>query len=208
MVRVFGLLIAAIALMAPANAALLVRYDFSGNATGTTDPVLTATGGTASAFGGTAGNTTGTTSFAGFAPDTGVWRTNVGLSTGQSNSFTITAGSLPVMVDNILFSYRRQSPGTTNVTGDVSYTIGAGAPVSLDPFTAVNGVNTYDAAGTFSFLLGAGESVTFNINYNTSTNGVEFGFVELQGAVVPEPASIAVFGSLAAFGLVRRYRRK
>lgn len=209
MVRVFGLLIAAIALMAPANAALLVRYDFSGNATGTADGVLTATGGTASTFGGTAGNSTATTSFAGFAPDTGVWRTNVGVTTGQSNSFTLTAGSLPVMVDNILFSYRRQGTGTqANVSGDVSYTIGSGTPVTLDPFTAVNGVNTYDAAGTFSFLLAPGESVTFNINYTTSANGVEFGFVELQGAVVPEPASIAVFGSLAAFGLVRRYRRK
>lgn len=208
MVRVFGLLIAALALMAPANAALIVRYDFTADASATVDPSLTAAGGSASTFGGSAGNAVGTTSFVGFAPDTGVWRTNVGLTTGQSNSFTLTAGSFPVVVDNIRFSYRRQSPGTTNVTGDVSYTIGAGSPVTLDPFAAVNGVNTYDAAGTFSFLLAAGESVTFNINYNTNANGVEFGFVELQGSVVPEPASMAIFGLMGAGLAVRRYRRK
>jgi hypothetical protein len=201
MVRIFGLIVALAALMTPASAALLARYDFTGNADATTNFV------TATTFGGTAGNAVGTTSNAGFAPDTGVWRTDIGLTAGEFNSFTLTAGAAPVTVDNILFSYRRQD-GTGNPSGTITYKIGSNAEVLVDTFNSANSVNVFNAAGVFSFALNAGESVLFSINYDTNVNGLEIGFVEVQGSVVPEPASMAIFGTLAGFGLVRRLRRK
>jgi hypothetical protein len=207
MVKVLGLLVALAAMMAQANAALLARYDFA-DASATLNPVISAYGGSASSFGGSAGNAVGTTNSAGFAPDTSVWRTKIGLSTGESNTFSVTAGTVGFTVNNILFNYRRQDGLTSNVPGSVSYVIGSGAPVVLDPFTAVNGVNTYNASGLFNFVVGPGETVTFSINYENSTNGVELGFVELQGVAVPEPASMAIFGLMGAGLAVRRFRRK
>jgi len=202
MVRIFGLIVALAALMTPASAALLARYDFTGNADATTNFV------TATTFGGTAGNAVGTTANGGFAPDTGVWRTDIGLTLGEFNSFTLTVGATPVIVNNLLFSYRRQDGSTASPTGNITYQVGANAPVVIDGFFAANSVNTFDGTGVFSFALDAGESVTFSINYETNLNGIEIGFVEVQGSVVPEPASMAIFGTLAGFGLVRRLRRK
>jgi hypothetical protein len=44
-------------------------------------------------------------------------------------------------------------------------------------------------------------------NINAASRTFQIDNFQINGDVIPEPASIAIFGGLAAFGLVRRVRR-
>ena len=198
MVRVFGLLIAALALMAPANAALL-SYEFTNSAAGVVDPT---SAGTATNFQGS--GSVGATS----------WTT---AAVGQ-NTFEFTAGSSPLLLTDLEIRGRRigGSNGAARADVTVNYQLdtgsGYGAPVFVDNYqpASTTGVNPLDFN---DLVLLPGSKIRFVID--TALSGAlatavsfEMDYVRLNGGAVPEPASMAIFGLMGAGLAVRRFRRK
>lgn len=198
MVRVFGLLIAALALMAPANAALLT-YDFTNSATGDVDPA--APGSTATPFQGS--GAVGSTS----------WTT---AAVGQ-NIFELTVGSVPVQLTDLEIRGRRLNGdpvASARAEVAVSYQIDTGSGYgslifvdSIQPGSSY-GIQPYDFSDV---LLTSGSKIRFVIDTTVGVgNSVSFDmdYVKLNGGAVPEPASMAIFGLMGAGLAVRRFRRK
>ena len=204
MVRVFGLLIAALALMARANAALLT-YDFNNNVNGVVDP--TATGATSSPLSRTPGDNLLATAYQTTAVSSS--------ATTTQNSFTFTAGGLPATLTDVEIFGRRIGTGGFSVS--VSYKIGSGPVTVIDTATPTGS----DSLLKFSFLngngdptsivLAAGSTATFYID-TTWASGTgpryQLDYMNLNGSAVPEPASMAIFGLMGAGLAVRRFRRK
>jgi hypothetical protein len=198
MVRVFGLLIAALALMAPANAALLT-YDFTNSAVGVVDPAST---GTATDFlgSGAVGATTWTTA-----------------AVGQ-NTFEFTVGSMPVLLSDLEIRGRRIGGSNAAARADVTVNYqldtgsGFGALVYVDNYqpATTTGVQPLDFT---DLSLAPGAKIRFVIDTALSGAGAtavsfEMDYVRLNGGAVPEPASMAIFGLMGAGLAVRRFRRK
>jgi hypothetical protein len=201
MMRIFGLIVALAAFVAPAQAALLT-YSFDGNADGVVSP---ASAGTASAFGlsGTLGS--GATA--------GQWNLS-GLGTRRNSGFSFTAGSTPVSLTDIFVSGKRggaQAGKTAEVS--VYYNIGASSTGISGTYLGASTLGANFATFPFSVnqILAAGQKIHFTISAG-STNGytstAAWDFVTLDGNVVPEPTSMAVFGLLGAGIAARRIRRK
>ena len=195
MVRVLGLLVALAAMMAPANAALLV-YNFSNSVVGDVS---------GAPAGASAGDFSG-----GGSVGANAWNTGT-LSTPVTNTFTFTAGPGGVSLDKLSIVARKGVDSFSVVPGyQVSYKIDGGSSVNLfdnGPAFTFNNASS-PSMGVF---LNSGSTVEFTIVSSMVAGAatfVEFDSISLSGSGVPEPASMAVFGSLAAFGLVRRYRRK
>lgn len=198
MVRVFGLLIAALALMAPANAALLT-YDFTSSAAGAVDPA--AAGSTATPFQGS--GAVGSTS----------WTT---AAVGQ-NTFEFTVGSTPLQLTDLEIRGRRingNPSATARADVAVSYQIdtgsGYGALVFIDSIQP--GISYANQPYDFSdVLLASGSKIRFVIDTTVGAGtsvSFEMDSVKLNGGAVPEPASMAIFGLMGAGLAVRRFRRK
>jgi hypothetical protein len=195
MVRIFGLIVALAALMTPASAALLV-YDFNADANGNVSGAPA--GSTASAFAG------------GGSVVSGSWNTGA-ITSPVVNTFTFTAAAPGASLDKLTIVARKGVDSFTVVPGfEVTYKIDGGSAVSLysnGPSFTFNPA-TSPSIGAF---LAAGSSVEFTVTSSMlvgSPTFLEFDSVTLTGAAVPEPASLAIFGSLGALGLVRRLRRK
>jgi hypothetical protein len=198
MVRVFGLLIAALALMAPANAALL-SYEFTNSAVGVVDP---ATAGTATDFQGS--GSVGPAS----------WTT---AAVGQ-NTFEFTVGSTPLVLTDLEIRGRRigGSNGAARADVAVSYQLdtgsGYGSLVVIDSLQP--GLSFAPQPYDFTDLvLLSGSKIRFVIDTALSGTGAtavsfEMDYVRLNGGAVPEPASMAIFGLMGAGLAVRRFRRK
>jgi len=195
MVRVFGLLVAAIALMAPANAAL-ITYDFNGSLA-PTPPV--GTGITAGNFNlGTAGGTTDAT------------KLTTASSAGTFNFFEITvSGPDPVSVSEIAVRHARGASPSPTMT--VSYSINGGGLVyvaDFNPAASFQNFSTNDNLIPFApVLLNAGDVFRVQFDYEGSVP-VLLDWAKLEGGTVPEPASMAIFGLMGAGLAVRRFRRK
>jgi hypothetical protein len=197
MVRIFGLIVALAALMAPAQAALLT-YSFASDASGAVSP---AAAGTAADF---AGN--------GSVDAANSRWTTTALSNGRLNTFSFTAGSPGVSLSDLVVNARRGS-GANGAQIEVFYNVGA---TDLGVNGTSLGVNTLSTASTpFTYNVGlnllAGEKINFTIRstkFGTYNGVVLFDDVTLDGSVVPEPTSMAVFGLLGAGIAARRIRRK
>ena len=197
MVRIFGLIVALAAFVAPAQAALLT-YSFDGNANGVVSP---ASAGTASAYG--LGGSLGTNQ----------WNLS-GLSTTRNSGFSFTAGAYPVFIGEILVSAKR-STAQTGKTAEVGvyYNIGANSTGTSGTFLGDSTLGGNFVTFPFSVdqILAAGQKIHFTMSAFT-TNGftgtAHYDFVTLDGDVVPEPTSMAVFGLLGAGIAARRIRRK
>lgn len=194
--RIFGLIVALAAFVAPAQAALLT-YAFD-NANGVVSP---ANAGTASAYG--LGGTIGS----------GQWN-SAGLATTRNSGFSFTAGSNPVSLGELYVNGKRNGTQSgKSATVQVFYNIGATstglAGTSLGISTL--GANFTSFPFSVSQTLLAGQQIHFTISA-ASTNGftgtASYDFVTLDGNVVPEPTSMAVFGLLGAGIAARRIRRK
>ena len=199
--RIFGLIVALAAFVAPAQAALLT-YSFNGDANAVVNP---ATAGTASSY--------GSGGQLGIGSQAGQW-VLAGLSTPRNSGFSFTAGALPLFLGDLKVNGRRNSTqaGTSAVV-EVFYNIGA---LNTGLSGTSLGVNTLTGSfNSFPFSLNetlqAGQKIWFTIRAS-STNGysgtVSYDFVTLDGDVVPEPTSMAVFGLLGAGIAARRIRRK
>lgn len=203
MVRVFGLLVAAIALMAPANAALLT-YSFNGTVAGSVD---------ASAGGATAGDftqATGTGSLQG--------GTSYRTAAPGTNTFELTIGAVPLKLSDLSIRGKKTNTtgGTTssgaliNVFYQIDTGAGYGASTPVDNFGPTNNFGT-SSLGLGDILLLTDNKIKFTIDTAVSTGSsvsYEMDWIELSGASVPEPASMAIFGLMGAGLAVRRFRRK
>jgi len=197
MMRIFGLIVALAAFVAPAQAALLT-YSFNGNANGVVSP---AAAGTASNYG--LGGSLGTNQ----------WNL-AGLATRRNSGFSFTAGANPVSLGDLRVNGKRNSTqaGKT-ATVEVFYNIGATSTglsgTSLGSSTLGSSFTSFPF--TVGQTLAAGQKIHFTISA-ASTNGytgtASYDFVTLDGNVVPEPTSMAVFGLLGAGIAARRIRRK
>lgn len=256
MTRIFGLLIAVLAFAAPANAALLVSYDF---ATDAKAKVFT-TGLTARDFnqigmafsGGTYGGAPApTTNNVYTASVSGRWQAQLGsasLATADPNQSTTSAAL--VRVENTtgfklnltsfqyeLYNATADATPTANFanrliyeqtafrkTGDTAYgNLSAASNTSLPSIapngstgnSTGNGISTnrnFFASGA-PLVLNPGEFVEIRVllkrnNVNAAIRTFQIDNFQIHGDVIPEPASVAIFGGIAAIGVVRRIRRK
>ncbi|MFZ4470055.1 MAG: PEP-CTERM sorting domain-containing protein [Pirellula sp.] len=183
------------ALMTPASAALLV-YDFNADANGNVSGAPA--GSTASAFAG------------GGSLVPGSWNTGA-ITAPVVNTFTFTAAAPGVSLDTLVIVAKKGVNQSLIIPQfAVTYKIDGGSSVILfdnGPSSTFNPA-TSPSIGAF---LGAGSSIEFTVTSTMALGAatfMEFDSITLNGAAVPEPASLAIFGSLGAFGLVRRLRRK
>jgi hypothetical protein len=182
-------------LVAPANAALLVSYDFT-SSTAPTSQAATYTGTSFSS------SVTGA-GLSGSVFSLGPTTTSFPTYDTAFADFTLTSTGPGFIVDNITFQY--------------ALTAGVGAAIkvasSIDGFSSFQQViassPTYQST-SFNNLGYAGNSVTFRFYTAGLTSGTPaLDLVQVNGATVPEPASIAVFGLIGVGGFaVRRLRRK
>lgn len=197
MVRIFGLIVALAALMAPAQAALLT-YSFDSDASGAVSP---AAAGTAANFAGNGGVDAANSR----------WATS-GLSNGRINTFSFTAGSPGVAISDLVVNARRGS-GPNGAQIELFYNVGATDQGVNGTFLGTNTISTTSTPFTYNVGVNllAGEKINFTIRstkFGSFTGVALFDDVTLDGNVVPEPTSMAVFGLLGAGIAARRIRRK
>jgi hypothetical protein len=199
MIRVFGVVVALVALMAPAQAAL-ITYGLNGSAAGVVTPTSA----------GTAANFAGSGSV--LAND---WQTG-GLTADRTNSFSFTAGGTGFGFNftNLAISARRNSTtGTNGAEIQVYYNVGptsnGQSGTSLGTFTLTQNFASFSP--NLSVKLLPGEKLNFTIvsrRIDSYGSWVKFDSVALSGNPLPEPTSMAVFGLLGAGIAARRIRRK
>jgi hypothetical protein len=212
MVKFFGLLFAVAGLAMQANAALLVKYDFTGATAADRAKATTVGAGiVASDFAG-AGNTT----------TSGFWTGTTNLNTNDvaQGSFTLeTTSATGLEVTKIVYRFRASTTPSASRTQTASLTLSSGENLqgiqaltsSSNPF--VEPVLELDPPLSYTPISELGPlsfNFTSKISSNSNTNGAKFqlDYVEVYGSVVPEPASMAVFGMLAVPVALRRLRRK
>lgn len=235
MVRVFGLLIALAMSTGVANAALLVTWNFDGNASGSAASGfdLSATDfsnfGTVNGISGNDGALSGNTWLtSSISKDAAVDPTDV----TKGNVFSVTNTSVPPGTELVLQSlaFNAQTlpvPDTLFSVNSATITLfgrlnGVGAFENLSSAT-VSPTTTALSTMFFNKSLLSGDSYEFLFSYTglaftgaTAMTGVQtpvqirFDNLTLNGseAAVPEPASMACFAGLFAVGALRRLRKR
>jgi hypothetical protein len=204
MVRVFGLIVALAALLAPAQAALLT-YNFTNTANGVLGPEA---GPLTSSNQFTGGGTVGATEWTTGTLGSGVTRTS---------TFSLTAGAEAIDLNQIEVRAKRNQTGSNNAARFVVYynvgltSTGASGQEAINSTTNT----TYGSpnAADLGFRLLAGQTIHFTVaasrlSTSSGTPTISYDFVTLTGAAVPEPGSMAVFGLLGAGIAARRMRRR
>jgi hypothetical protein len=203
MVKLFGFMLALAAMVSSANAALLVSYQYA--EPDSKDPTSAASGINADT-------------------SSGVFSVNNGLQRISSSVSNTTA------VRKEDFAFSTSAPNSISLTSMTfnSALISGSRTVSFTPSFTLDGVtvasNLYSVSGsgfgaytvTFNqpLLIGTGAFVASISAQGTSggASGSSTAFsldnVNFNGELVPEPASMAVFGLLGAGLAVRRLRRK
>lgn len=143
------------------------------------------------------------------------WRTGVfnnvvyDKNIGNSFSFTNTSGGYnPFKFTGVSFNARTLG-GVVPRYINVDYAIDSGAKVNLGEVTVNSPSFPASPAATASFgalpLLDSGSKITFFLNYRADASNlnqlVDVDSISLSGAQVPEPLSVAVFGTLALAGV-------
>lgn len=228
MVRCFGLVLALVASVQSANAALLATWNFATNASGTVASGISGTAGNMLNQGpntlvGSPGRTFGNNGSR-QALNGGVWRTsdfnNIGSGSPlaarySSLSFTNTSTSNVIKMTS-LDLLARNAVGTTGRSVVVSYKVtGAASETALATFDRTSTTFTAGSAGLTGVTLGTGDMLTVYFRFfksasdNTTTNQrLDLDNITLSGDVVPEPASMAVFGLVGLGVAVARRRKK
>lgn len=216
MVRVLGLLVALAALMAPANAALLGKYEFTGGSLAATsvDTAFAAGGGSFGSF-----NSAGSLSGSGAnnryeftAPSTASGALN-GSSTNPYIGFSVSNTGLGYTISRLTVTVRQLTPSSDTDNGAIRayYRLGAGPWLNYGNAVGYSPTATSTLLTTLDLSVPDATNIEFAFRVRNDLGADQTLFVDdvtLEGYMVPEPASMAIFGSLAAFGLVRRYRRK
>ena len=229
MVRCFGLLLALVASVQSANAALLATWDFATDASGTVAAGIVGTAGNMSNTGpftatGTPGRTYGNNGSRQVISTAGVWRTsdfnNVGSGSPlaarySSLSFT-NASTVNQVKMTSLDLLARNAVGSTGRSVVVSYNVtGSAGETSLATFDRTSTTFTAGSTGFSGVTLNSGDTLTVYFRFfkdaadNTTTNRrMDLDNITLSGDVVPEPASMAVFGLVGLGVAVARRRKK
>jgi hypothetical protein len=215
MTRLFGWLLAVVGLASQSNAALLVKYDFTGiDADARSRATSKAAGVDASPFAGS-----GNFNTAGFF--TGSANLN-GTTNAFQGGFTLSALSATgLAITKIVYNFK----GSTNTTSGVSRTQAVELQLTSGESLTESQVITsssnplklasYDLEEALIYTP-IGELGPLGFNFSSkfqsgnANNNIKFqlDYVEVYGELVPEPASMAVFGLLAAPVALRRLRRK
>ena len=211
MTRLFGFLIAVAGLASQANAALLVKYDFTGaSAVLRVVPTSVSAGVVASDFSG-----------AGNANTPGYWTGSTNLSTTDNSQggFSLSADTASGFeITRVVFRFRASGMTSANRTQTATLTMSTGDNLvgsqsvtsTSNPFVIAtldtDPVLVYSPIGELGPL---GFNFTSKFNSTASNNAkFQLDYVEVYGELVPEPASMAVFGLLVAPVAFRRLRRK
>jgi hypothetical protein len=216
MVRIFGLIVALAALMTPASAALLGQYEFTGGSLSATsvDSGFAGSGGGFSSFN-AAGTLTGTAvndryEFGVPASASGILN---GASTNPYVGFSITNTGPGYTITSLSFNFRQLLPSGDTDGGSMRayYRFGAGAWATYGNATgySLDALSTLTQAINLSVPDATTVEFAFRVQNIAGLDQTMFvDNVMVGSSVVPEPASMAIFGTLAGFGLVRRLRRK
>ena len=228
MFRCFGLLLALVASVQSANAALLATWDFTTNTSGTVAAGISGTAGNMSNTGpntgvGSPGRTFGNNGARQVISSAGVWRTsdfnNIGSASPlaarySSLSFTNTSTNVVKMTSLDLLA--RNAVGTTGRSVVVSYRVtGQAGETSLATFNRTSTTFASGSASLSGVMLNTNDTLTVYFRFfkvatdNTTTNRrLDLDNITLSGDVVPEPASMAVFGLVGLGVAVARRRKK
>jgi hypothetical protein len=197
MTKVFGFLVCLMATMGVSQAALLASYTFTGNKNATgVDASLTA-----DAFTGS-----------GTAPAT-FYEHNNGSTTNSGGQTSIGTVQLTPNVAGYSFSYTRVVV-KYRARGD----LGLNNKIFVGINDDLNGVEYTDPTGTSNNAAAsspASDFFTFDTTLTTPgstaamlNRRLQIDSIELFGDVVPEPASMAIFGLLGVGAAAGRFRRK
>ena len=230
MVRCFGLLLALVASVQSANAALLSTWDFATDASGTVAAGIAGTAGDMSNSGptsatGTPGRTYGNNGVRTVVGSASFWRTSTFNNVGSSSpladrysslSFTNTATNGSVYILSSLDLLARNSVATSARSVVVSYNVtGQAGETVLATFSRASTTFSSSTGSLDGVSLFGGDTLTVYFRFfksltdNTTTNrAMDLDNITLNGDVVPEPASMAVFGLVGLGVAVARRRKK
>jgi hypothetical protein len=204
MVKLFGFMLAVAAMVSSANAALLVSYEYGPDQE--KDPTFAASGLNALASDGQFNWTSGANN---------VQRTLNNDSTVRQERFDFTPTS-PNYVELKEMKFDTglvSAPGTRGVSFTPSFKLnGVAVASNLYSVSPASGFGTYTV--TFTNPLKINGGVLFRAELDakglTGSGSTTFSVdnVMFNGDVIPEPASMAVFGLLGAGVAFRRLRRK
>lgn len=220
MVRVFSLLITLAATMQSANAALLASWNFATNADGAVSAGL---GASATAFsntgptvasGGVIYGNNGSRNAGGF------WRTSqfnnqtpANVLPGRYSSLTFTNESAVQVFQLGSVSFRaKNQTGIAERGVKVTYSVNGGAEVDAGSFTRTTTTFTTSTA-QLDAILRQNDTLKvffrfFKNEANTTNRQLDLDDIQIDGDVVPEPASLAVFGLVGAGLAIARRRKK
>jgi hypothetical protein len=203
MVKLFGFMLAVVAMISSANAALLVSYEFGANEE--KDPTFEATGVVAETSSGALSyNPTFDRLHTGGISSSGVSR--------QERFAFTTTGPNFLKLSTMTFD-TALAVGTRPATVTPTFKLN-GATVASNLYTVLpaSGFGTYTVSFNPSFKIDGGVSFEAAITFLSQAGSGEARYaldnVKFDGQVCPEPASMAVFGLLGAGVAFRRLRRK
>ena len=221
MVRIFGLLIALVASVQTANAALLASWNFNTDASGSVTSGVNASATDMSNFGPTAsvggivyGNN-GSRNAGNF------WRTslfnvqgadNVLAARGSSLTFTNNDARNPIQLSSLSFNAKNQN-GTAQRGVRVSVSLNGGAEQAIGDYVRTAATFSNSTGSLDGLTLRQGDTLTvffrfFKDEANTTSRQLDIDDIQINGEVVPEPASLAVFGLVGAGVAFARRRKK
>jgi hypothetical protein len=207
------MVLAVVAMAQSANAALLSTWNFDSNADAVVSPGVTGTG-TAFTNVGSAGSNgiDGAVASQQWATGTNVSNNSASAGASRYNTFSFTnTGANPYKLTDLSLDLARVGGTGTNVIRIlVTQQIGAGSEDEVFTVSANNGTLTTKSDMLGDVLLATGETATYRFYYSRSgtVNGGLIDNIQLNGDLVPEPASMAIFGLLGVGAAARRYRRK
>ena len=205
MVKLFGFMLSLAAMVSSANAALLVSYNFNDTET-SKDPSVVTSGIDADTSSGAWSYTAGTLNLTQSVSSTAVTRTegfkwNVeSLNSVTLNTFTFDAGVAGPRTVGFTPTFKLNNVLVSSSLYTVSKATGSGTyTVTFNPQFAIG------AGSTFEGIISA-KATTGGLSGSVTTLSLDN--VNFNGTLVPEPASMAVFGLLGAGVAIRRLRRK
>ena len=203
MVKLFGFMLALAAMVSSANAALLVSYQYA--EPDSKDPTSAASEINADTSTGAFSVNNGLQRISSsVANTTAIRKEDFAFSTSAPNSMTLTS----MTFNSALIS------GSRTVSFTPSFTLDGVTVASNLYSVSGSGFGAYTVTFNQPLLIGTGAFVASisaqGTSGGSSGNSTAFSLdnVNFNGELVPEPASMAVFGLLGAGLAVRRLRRK
>ncbi len=202
MVKFFGFMFALAAMVSSANAALLVSYQY--DVDDAKDPTVVAAGINADGSLGAFSNNNATDVVQSSVNNTTTVR-------AETFSFSTTSPN-SVTLNTMTFDAAKVGTGTRGITWTPTFKLdGVAVSSSLYSVSPVSGFGAYTVTFAPGFVIGSSVfEAMIAAQGNSAGTSTSFSLdnVNFNGTLVPEPASMAVFGLLGAGVAIRRLRRK